>query len=253
MSDCLKARRPCLRSSRICRSRWRGRRRAVRRWTGLRNRLSPAARISRRRTALEGRQLSRACAANRRARNLAELIPVIVDQFARAESPDAAFASFDQFLAGLRPGSRLLPLLRQNPELIRFIALILGAAPRLAGYSGATSACHRSADRSELFRCTARCQTAGDRTGRVARQSRGYEEMLDAIRLFGQEHMFLIGARILSGSLSRNRPAKYSRAWPTCSSACCMPASKPILPLFTDAYAVKRLPSLRSAGSVRAK
>ena len=33
-------------------------------------------------------------------------------------------------------------------------------------------------------------------------ESSGYEEMLDAIRLFGQEHMFLIGARILSGSLS---------------------------------------------------
>src|SRR5262249_11337725 len=30
----------------------------------------------------------------------------------------------------------------------------------------------------------------------------GSEAMLDAIRLFGQEHMFLIGARIISGSLS---------------------------------------------------
>ena len=65
-------------------------------------------------------------------RNLAELIPVIVDQFARGENPDAAFAAFDRFLAGLRAGGRLLSLLRQNPELIRFIALILSAAPRLA-------------------------------------------------------------------------------------------------------------------------
>jgi [glutamine synthetase] adenylyltransferase / [glutamine synthetase]-adenylyl-L-tyrosine phosphorylase len=32
--------------------------------------------------------------------------------------------------------------------------------------------------------------------------ARGYETVLDAIRLFGQEHMFLIGARILSGSVS---------------------------------------------------
>ena len=37
--------------------------------------------------------------------------------------------------------------------------------------------------------------------GRSARPAR-YEEMLDAIRLFGQEQMFLIGARILSGSVS---------------------------------------------------
>ena len=33
-------------------------------------------------------------------------------------------------------------------------------------------------------------------------ETKGYEDVLDAIRLFGQEHMFLIGARILSGSVS---------------------------------------------------
>ncbi len=64
--------------------------------------------------------------------NLAALIPVIVDQFSRAENPDAAFATFDRFLAGLRAGGRFFSLLRQNPELIRFVALILGTAPRLA-------------------------------------------------------------------------------------------------------------------------
>src|SRR5208282_3853208 len=64
--------------------------------------------------------------------NLIELVPVIIDQFSSAENPDAAFAAFDQFLSGLRAGGRLLSLLRQNPELIRFIALILGVAPRLA-------------------------------------------------------------------------------------------------------------------------
>ena len=40
---------------------------------------------------------------------------------------------------------------------------------------------------------------------RAVGDARGYEEVLDAIRLFGQEHMFLIGARILSGSLSAAR------------------------------------------------
>jgi glutamate-ammonia-ligase adenylyltransferase len=33
-------------------------------------------------------------------------------------------------------------------------------------------------------------------------QAGGYEDLLDRVRLFGQEHMFLIGARILSGSVS---------------------------------------------------
>src|SRR6202012_663665 len=64
--------------------------------------------------------------------NLAALVPPIIAEFARAENPDAAFVAFDRFLGGLRAGGRFLSLLRQNPELIRFVALILGTAPRLA-------------------------------------------------------------------------------------------------------------------------
>ena len=41
-----------------------------------------------------------------------------------------------------------------------------------------------------------------DELKRALGEARGYEDFLDAIRLFGQEHMFLIGARILSGSVS---------------------------------------------------
>src|SRR4029079_6407623 len=56
--------------------------------------------------------------------HLAELVPLLLEQFARSENPDAATVAFDTFLAGLRAGGRLLSLLRQNPELLRFIALI---------------------------------------------------------------------------------------------------------------------------------
>ena len=134
--------------------------------------------------------------------NLVDLMPVILDQLSRAEDPDASFAAFDRFLAGLRAGGRLFSLLRQNPELIRFIALVIGAAPRLAdmlarhpqfidplvdpGFFGALP--DEARLREDLERSLA--------------DARGFEAMLDAIRLFGQEHMFLIGARIISGSLS---------------------------------------------------
>ncbi len=134
--------------------------------------------------------------------NLIELIPVILDQLSRAENPDTGFAAFDRFLAGLRAGGRLFSLLRQNPELIRFVALIIGAAPRLAdilarhphfidplvdpGFFGVLPDEVRLREYLE---------------GSLA-DTRGFEAMLDAIRLFGQEHMFLIGARVISGSLS---------------------------------------------------
>ena len=134
--------------------------------------------------------------------NLTELIPVIVDQFSRAENPDTGFATFDRFLSGLRAGGRFLSLLRQKPELIRFIALILTTAPRLADILA-----HHPhfidplVDPRFFGPLPDEARLEAD-LARALEDARGYEAVLDAIRLFGQEHMFLIGARILSGSIS---------------------------------------------------
>ncbi len=133
---------------------------------------------------------------------LIELLPIIVDQFARADNPDLAFASFDRFLAGLRPGSRLLPLLRQNPELIRFVALILTVAPRLADILAQHPHVIDPLIDPTFFGALPDAARLQAELNDALDAARGYEDMLDAIRLFGQEHMFLIGARILSGSLS---------------------------------------------------
>jgi [glutamine synthetase] adenylyltransferase / [glutamine synthetase]-adenylyl-L-tyrosine phosphorylase len=138
-------------------------------------------------------------------KNLSELLPVIIDQFSKAENSDAAFAAFDRFLAGLRAGGRLLSLLRQNPELIRFIALILGAAPRLAEILAQHPHVIDSLIDPSFFGALPGAVRLEEELARALGETRSYEDMLDAIRLFGQEHMFLIGARILSGSLSAER------------------------------------------------
>ena len=134
--------------------------------------------------------------------NLIELVPVIIDQFARAENPDAALAAFDRFLAGLRAGGRLLSLLRQHPDVIRFIALILGAAPRLAEILAQHPHVIDPLIDPRFFGLPPDEGRLEAELARALAETRSYEEMLDAIRLFGQEHMFLIGARILSGSVS---------------------------------------------------
>jgi glutamate-ammonia-ligase adenylyltransferase len=135
-------------------------------------------------------------------KNLTELLPVIIDQFAGAENPDAAFAAFDRFLAGLRAGGRFLSLLRQNPELIRFIALILGVAPRLADILAQHPHVIDPLIDPSFFGALPEPKRLEAELARALGEARSYEDMLDAVRLFGQEHMFLIGARILSGSLS---------------------------------------------------
>jgi glutamate-ammonia-ligase adenylyltransferase len=134
--------------------------------------------------------------------NLIELVPVILDQFARAENPDLAFTAFDRFLAGLRAGGRFLSLLRQRPDLIRFIALILGAAPRLAEILAQHPHVIDPLIDPSFFGAPPDEARLDAGVARALLETRSYEEMLDAVRLFGQEHMFLVGARILSGSVS---------------------------------------------------
>jgi [glutamine synthetase] adenylyltransferase / [glutamine synthetase]-adenylyl-L-tyrosine phosphorylase len=135
-------------------------------------------------------------------KNLAELVPVIIDQFARVENPDAALAAFDHFLAGLRGGGRFLSLLRQNPDLVRFIALLLGTAPRLTDILAQHPHVIDPLIEPSSFAVLPEAMHLEVELARALAETRGYEDMLDAIRLFGQEHMFLIGARILSGSVA---------------------------------------------------
>jgi glutamate-ammonia-ligase adenylyltransferase len=140
--------------------------------------------------------------------NLAELVPVIVDQFARGENPDAAFAAFDHFVAGLRAGGRFLSLLRQNPEVIRFVALIVGVAPRLADILAQHPQLIDPLIDPAFFGVLPDDKRLSAELAHAVAEARSYEDFLDAIRLFGQEHMFLIGARILSGLVSAEQAAE---------------------------------------------
>ena len=134
--------------------------------------------------------------------NLADLVPLIIDQVSRAENPDAAFAAFDGFLAGLRAGGRFFSLLRQNPQVIEFIALILGVAPRLADTLALNPHLIDLLIDPRFFGVLPDDTRLASDLKRAIGETRTYEDFLDAVRLFGQEQMFLIGARIISGSVS---------------------------------------------------
>src|SRR6202035_3638162 len=127
-----------------------------------------------------------------------EFVPALIEGLADAEEPDNAVTAFDRFLQALQRGGRLISLLSQNRDLVALVALILGAAPRLGDmlarqpqimdglidprFFGAMP------DQRELFAPLS--------------DAHSYEEFLDRLRLFGQESLFLIGTRILSGTVS---------------------------------------------------
>ncbi|MGO9357915.1 MAG: bifunctional [glutamine synthetase] adenylyltransferase/[glutamine synthetase]-adenylyl-L-tyrosine phosphorylase [Xanthobacteraceae bacterium] len=129
-------------------------------------------------------------------------IPALVEGLAQAEDPDAAIVAFDRFLAALQRGGRLIGLLGQNPDLVGLLALILGAAPRLGDMLARQPQIIDGLVDPRFF---GPIPSRRELSGRLAAQladAGSYEEFLDRLRLFGQESLFLIGARILSGTVS---------------------------------------------------
>jgi glutamate-ammonia-ligase adenylyltransferase len=134
--------------------------------------------------------------------HLEELLPALLEQIARSDNPGAALVLFDRFLANLHAATRLLSLLRQNPGLIALITLVLSIAPRLgdtlAHYPQVMDALVDPSffgplpDDAELTK----------RLDAALARSRYDEDLLERIRMFGLEYMFLIGVRILSGTVT---------------------------------------------------
>ena len=63
---------------------------------------------------------------------LTELTPALLKAFGQTRRADEALIRFDEFLAGLPAGIQLFSLLQSNPALLKLMATIMGAAPRLA-------------------------------------------------------------------------------------------------------------------------
>ncbi|MGA2287736.1 bifunctional [glutamine synthetase] adenylyltransferase/[glutamine synthetase]-adenylyl-L-tyrosine phosphorylase [Bradyrhizobium sp.] len=131
-----------------------------------------------------------------------EFVPALIDGLARAEEPDSAVTAFDRFLQALQRGWRLISLLSQNRDLVALVALILGAAPRLGDTLARQPQIMDGLIDPRFFGAMPDRRELSTRLAATLAEAISYEEFLDRLRLFGQESLFLIGARILSGTVS---------------------------------------------------
>jgi len=131
-----------------------------------------------------------------------EFVPVLIEGLAHAEDPDNAVVVFDRFLQALQRGARLITLLSQNRELVALVALILGAAPRLGDMLARQPQLMDGLIDPRFFGAMPDQAELSARLTETLKDADSYEEFLDRLRLFGQESLFLIGARILSGTVS---------------------------------------------------
>jgi glutamate-ammonia-ligase adenylyltransferase len=131
-----------------------------------------------------------------------EFVPALIDGLARAEEPDRAAVAFDRFLQALQRGGRLITLLSQNRDLVALVALVLGAAPRLGDMLARQPQLMDGLIDPRFFGSMPDQRELSERLAATVKDADSYEEFLDRLRLFGQESLFLIGSRILSGTVS---------------------------------------------------
>jgi len=132
---------------------------------------------------------------------LTEVQPLLIEALAATANPDLAFVGFDRFLDELPSGVQLFSLLKQNPGLIELIAAIMGTAPRLARI---LSKRRRVLDAVLAPGFFGSLPSEGDLSAIIAAELDGegdIQDILDRARRIGHEQAFLIGVRVLTGSI----------------------------------------------------
>lgn len=141
---------------------------------------------------------------------LTELTPALLKAFGQTRRADEAVIRFDEFLAGLPAGIQLFSLLQSNPALLKLMATIMGAAPRLAAIiTRRPHVFDGLLDPALLTELPNRAYLSA-RLAAFIEGDRAYEDVLDRLRIFASEQKFLIGVRLLAGSID---PARAGRAF----------------------------------------
>ena len=133
---------------------------------------------------------------------LTELTPALLEALARTENADQAFLAFDKLLGRLPAGVQLFSLLVSQPKLLSLLAAILGAAPKLSHTISRRPRVMGALLDPAFFETVPNMEELRQRLVTQLDEARDYEDALDRARIFGQEQKFLIGVRVLIGSLS---------------------------------------------------
>lgn len=139
---------------------------------------------------------------------LTELTPALLQAFGQTRRADEALLRFDEFLAGLPAGIQLFSLLQSNPWLLKLIATIMGAAPRLAGIITRRPHVFDGLLDPQLLSELPDRPYLATRLSVFLEGTTQHEDVLDQLRIFAAEQKFLIGVRLLTGSIDAIRAGK---------------------------------------------
>jgi [glutamine synthetase] adenylyltransferase / [glutamine synthetase]-adenylyl-L-tyrosine phosphorylase len=142
---------------------------------------------------------------------LTAFLPLLLDAFGRAAEPDLALATFDKVIANMPAGLQLFSLLAANPSLLRLVADIMGTAPRLANIIGRRPRLLDAVLDPGFFGAAPTPAKLRELVGNALDLAIDYQDALDRARIVGREQGFLIGVRVMSGTISaRQAGAAYA-------------------------------------------
>ena len=133
---------------------------------------------------------------------LDEILPNLLKALGATAQPDLAFNAFDRFLADLPAGIQLFSLLRSNPSLLRLIADIMGTAPRLSSVLSRRARVLDAVLDPGFFGALPSRDDLQAMVTQEFEDCADYQACLDRSRVLGREQGFLIGVRVLSGTIS---------------------------------------------------
>jgi glutamate-ammonia-ligase adenylyltransferase len=141
---------------------------------------------------------------------LTDFVPLLIEALSKTDNADAAFLAFDRFLARVPAGVQLFALLQSNPQLLALLATILAVAPRLADTVVQRTHVLDALIEPDFFGRLPDTGALALRLAATLADARSYEDVLDRARVFGQEQSFLIGVRLLAGTVT---PRQAGRAY----------------------------------------
>jgi len=156
---------------------------------------------------------------------LTEITPDLLTALAATPDPDVALRAFDSFLEALPAGIQLFSMFQANPQLLDFLATIMGEAPRLAQALAKSPHLLDGLLSAEFLKPPPRLNVLARELARALSQAAplnegGLEDVLSISRRWVHERQFQIGLQTLQGviephdaawALSRIAEASLSR------------------------------------------
>ncbi|MEP3233385.1 MAG: bifunctional [glutamine synthetase] adenylyltransferase/[glutamine synthetase]-adenylyl-L-tyrosine phosphorylase [Hyphomicrobiales bacterium] len=133
---------------------------------------------------------------------LAVMLPKLLASLARNGAPDSAIFTFDEFLKNLPAGVQLFGLLKANDHLLDLLASLMGSAPRLAQTIARRPHIFDALLEPAFFGSIPTSPQLKEQLAQSFEIAIDYQDCLDRARVFVEEQRFLIGTRLLSGTIT---------------------------------------------------